>query len=161
MKHYFLFNLILSICFFSCGTSSNSSRDKFQDPHVVMHQEMHSELYQEQQQKLDGKWLIKQVYDMPIDSVQFDGKQPTMIIDLSKGIISGSDGCNSFHGKVTFKNDKIVFGPTAGTIMACNHMEMSDKILDSFNEKELTFEVKELLIFFDGDQQVMVLKRKE
>lgn len=161
MKYFFLCSLIFSICCFSCGTSSGSS-GKYQNPHATMHQEMHNELsYEQSQQKLDGKWLIKKVYDIPIDSVQFDGKQPSMIIDVSEGIISGNDGCNSFHGKVTFKNDKIVFGPTAATLMACKHMEMSTKVLNSFNEKELTYVIKESLIFFEGDQQVMVLKREE
>jgi heat shock protein HslJ len=162
MKYFFLLSMIFSICCSSCGSSSSSSNSQYQDPHAAMHQEMHSELYQEQEQnKLNGKWLITQVYDMPVDSTQFDGKQPLMMIDVSKGILTGNDGCNSFHGKVSFKNDKIVFGPTAGTLMACSHMEISGKILNSFNEKELTFALKGLLFLFDGNQQAMVLNRAE
>lgn len=123
---------------------------------------MHDELYQEQAlSKLDGKWFIKQVYDMEIDTTQFEGKQPFMNIDLNKGFLNGNDGCNLFQGKVSVKKDKIIFGPTAGTLMACPSMEVSGKIMASFNEKELIYILNDVLTLYEGDQQVMLLKRTE
>ena len=162
MKSFFLVTIFFSLLCFSCGSSSSSSGSSYQDPHSKMSQEMHSELYQQEMLIiLDGKWLIKQINDMPIDSLQFNGKQPFMIIDVTKEALSGNDGCNSFQGKVKVKTDKIIFGPTAGTLMACPHMDISGKIMKSFNEKELTYTLNDALILYEGDQQVMVLKREE
>lgn len=123
---------------------------------------MHDEYYQEQAlSKLDGKWFINQVYDMEIDTSQFEGKQPFMNIDLKKGSLNGNDGCNLFQGKVSVKKNKIIYGPTAGTLMACPNMEISRKIMASFNEKELTYVLNDVLTLYEGDQQVMLLKRAE
>lgn len=163
MKPFFIITFIFALVSFSCGsTSSNTSNSKIQDPHAKMHQEMHNELFQEEILKiLDGKWLITQVNDMPIDTLQFNGKQPFLVIDVTKEALSGNDGCNSFQGKVSVKPDKIIFGPTAGTLMACPHMDMSGKIMKSFSEKELTYTLNDALILYEGDQQVVVLKREE
>lgn len=162
MKSIFFSLFLLSFICFSCGSSSDSAGNNYQDPAAKMHQEMHNEYTKEQAlSKLDGKWLIKQVYDIEIDSTQFDGKQPLMTIDVNKEILSGNDGCNLFHGKVTVKTDTIVFGPTAGTLMACPHMELSTKIMTSFVEKELNYTLTDVLIFYKSDQQVMVLQRIE
>lgn len=160
MKSIFFSIFFISLICISCGSSSDSSSNTYQDPHSKMHQKMHNELYMEQALSiLDGKWLIKQVNEIEVDSTQFDGKQPLMIIDTKKEILTGNDGCNSFQGKVTVKKDKIIFGPTAGTLMACPNMEISDKITTAFNEKELTYTLTDVLTLFEGGQQVLVLKR--
>jgi heat shock protein HslJ len=162
MKPIFISIFFFSLICISCGSSTNSTSSGEQDPHAKMHQEMHDELYQEQAlSKLDGKWLIKQVYDMEIDTTQFEGKQPFMNIDLKKGFLNGNDGCNLFQGKVSVKKDKIIYGPTAGTLMACPNMEVSEKIMASFNEKELTFVLNDVLTLYEGAQKVMMLKRPE
>lgn len=98
---------------------------------------------------------------MEIDTSQFEGKQPFMNIDLKKGSLNGNDGCNLFQGKVSVKKNKIIYGPTAGTLMACPNMEISRKIMASFNEKELTYVLNDVLTLYEGDQQVMLLKRAE
>ncbi len=158
MKSAFFSLFLWSLMCSSCGSSSNSTSN----PNAEMHQEMHNEYTKEQAlSKLDGKWLIKQVYDIEIDSTQFDAKQPLMTIDVKKETLSGNDGCNLFHGKVTVKTDTIVFGRTAGTLMACPNMEMSAKIMTSFVEKELNYTLTDVLILYEADQQVMVLKRSE
>ncbi len=162
MRYLLSISMIFSILCISCGSSSNSSSITYQNPHSKIHQEMRDELYHEKNRKqLEGTWLIKQVYDIQVDSLMFDGKQPSMQIDVSTETLSGNDGCNLFQGKVKFKEDKIIFGPTAGTLMACPNAEISGKIMKSFSEKELTYALKDVLIFYKGDQQVMVLKQEE
>jgi len=162
MKSIFFSIFFFSLIGVSCGSSSDSAGTTYQDPHSKMHQEMHNDFYKEQApSKLDGKWLIKQVYDIEIDSTHFNVKQPVMIINVKKEILTGNDGCNSFQGKVTVKKDKIIYGPTAGTLMACPNMEISGKIMTSFNEKELTYTLTDVLTLYEGGQQVLVLKRIE
>lgn len=162
MKPLFFVSLTALFLCFSCGSSSSSNSKTIQDPHAKMHQEMHSELYQEEILKvLDGKWMITKVSDTTIDSTDFDNKLPEMIFDVSQQKVAGNDGCNSFHGKVEIKTDKMVFGPVATTLMACPNMELSDKIMKSFSEKELTYSYNKDLTLYEGDQEVMVLKRPE
>ena len=162
MKTIFISIFFFSLICISCGSSSDSTSSNEQDPHAKMNEEIHDELNQKQAlSKLDGKWLIKQVYDMEIDTSQFEGKQPFMNIDLKKGFLNGNDGCNLFRGKVSVKKDKIIYGPTAGTLMACPNMEISRKIMASFSEKQLTYILNDVLTLYEGDQQVMVLKRAE
>lgn len=127
-----------------------------------MHQKLHDEFYQEEMQKeLSGKWQIMLADEIIIDSKQFDGKQPVLLIDVSKETFSGNDGCNSFKGKVTFKEDKIIFGPAAGTLMACPNMEISGKIMNSISEKSLNYSFAEQLVLYEGNKKAMVLKRIE
>ena len=45
--------------------------------------------------------------------------------------------------------------------MACPNMEISGKIMTSFNEKELTYTLTDVLTLYEGGQQVLVLKRIE
>ena len=154
--------ITLSLLISACGSSSNSSERSYQDPHSKMHQKMHDEFYLEEMQKeLTGKWQIMLVGETIIDAKQFDGKQPVLIIDVSEGTYAGNDGCNSFKGKVSFKEDKIIFGPTAGTLMACPNMEVSGKIMNSINEKSLNYSMADQLILYEGNKKAMVLKRIE
>ena len=104
MKSIFFSIFFISLICISCGSSSDSSSNTYQDPHSKMHQEMHNELYMEQgMSKLDGQWLNKQVNDIEVDSTQYDGKQPLMIIYTKKEKITVKNGCNSFQQNFTVK----------------------------------------------------------
>jgi len=151
MKFYIFISIIFSTICLSCGSDSNS----------IDGGDQNSQAQVQSYKKLDGKWSIEKVHDLAVDPTQLDGKQPLIIFNVTEGTFTGNDGCNAFQGKVTFKNDKINFGPVAGTLMACPHMDISVKILNSLSEKELTYALKDDMILYQGDQQVMVLKHME
>ena len=62
---------------------------------------------------VDAQWVV----------VEIDGEAPgtsaSRLSFGSDGSASGSGGCNSFHGSVTFEGDRIGFGPLASTMMMC------------------------------------------
>jgi len=110
--------------------------------------------------RLDGKWLIVKADSLAIDKLEFI-KLPELNLDIYKGSVSGNDGCNLFNGTVEFQDNKIIFGMIAGTMMACPDMDTSSIITSSFVDKKLRFELKKNLFFYEGEKEVMMLKRIE
>lgn len=111
--------------------------------------------------QLSGNWVINNIDSLKIDPDSFNIKQPVLSIDLYKQTFSGNDGCNSFHGPVKFKLNKIMFGQAARTLTACPDMEISEKIINSFMGKSMTYKISDGLILYNGDGESMVLKRAE
>lgn len=108
--------------------------------------------------KLSGNWSIYSIGGSVIDQSIFEGKKPSLLINLYTSSFSGNDGCNLMNGTAKFKIDKLSFGPTAGTLMACPNMEISNKIVNSFSSKSFSYLLEEYLILFDQGKEVMVLK---
>jgi len=110
---------------------------------------------------LNGNWNIIEAQGIQINQSTFPNKEPYLSFDLFNQTVSGNDGCNNFHGKVFFKIDQISFGPTAGTLMACPNMELSNKIVGAISEKPLQINLENDLIFYEGSEKLMVLRRKD
>ena len=110
---------------------------------------------------LNGNWVITEAQGIEINQSNFPDKKPSLSLDMFYRKVSGNDGCNNFHGQVNFKTDQISFGPTAGTLMACPNMELSSKVLGSFSGRSLNFTLLNDLIFYDGDEKIMILRRKD
>ena len=75
---------------------------------------------------LEGSWtVISVLYDDAIRSVSADSD---LTADFSAdGKISGSTGCNSFHGDYTPDGKKLNIGPLAATKKACPTTEASEQ----------------------------------
>lgn len=111
--------------------------------------------------RLHGKWLIVKADTLTINKDQFPNKQPEMNIDIYQGKVSGNDGCNLFNGGMQFRENEIIFGLMAGTMMACPNMDVSTVITRSFIDKKLGYKFENQLIFFEGDKEIMILKRED
>lgn len=111
--------------------------------------------------KLNGSWTILEANGVKINQNDFPDKEPFLTLDLFKQNVSGYDGCNNFQGKVNYKTDQITFGPTAGTLMACPNMELSNKITGSLSGKSMMCKLANDLILYDGNEKIMVLNRKD
>ena len=110
---------------------------------------------------LNGNWVITEADGIEIKQGSFANKEPALSLDMFYRKASGNDGCNNFFGQVNFKTDQISFGPTAGTLMACPNMELSNKILGSVSGRSLNYTLANDLILYDGDKKIMILKRKD
>jgi len=110
---------------------------------------------------LSGKWKIIEVDGIPIDENLFPNQKPYLVLDPFNGTVSGNDGCNGFFGQITNKTDQITFGPTGGTLMACENMDLSSKLMGLLSEKTLSYKVTNELSFNAGDKKVMVLRRND
>ncbi len=51
----------------------------------------------------------------------------TSLIFATDGKVSGNLGCNGFSGNYSVKDDKLVFGPLASTLMACSKPLMTQE----------------------------------
>ena len=110
---------------------------------------------------LNGNWVITEADGIEIKQGSFENKEPVLSLDMFYRKVSGNDGCNNFFGQVNFKTDQISFGPTAGTLMACPNMELSNKILGSVSGRSLNYTHANDLILYDGDKKIMILRRKD
>ncbi|SIR21737.1 copper resistance protein NlpE N-terminal domain-containing protein [Pontibacter lucknowensis] len=112
--------------------------------------------------RLDGTWNLVELQAKAINPKDFGQNQPTLVISLAEGRVSGSTGCNRITGTLEPIADRINFGPIAATRMACPDMEVENQILKLLNDRELRYKVSEewLEMILDG-KGVMMFKRGE
>lgn len=65
-----------------------------------------------------GSWELKEINGKSIDKTDF-AKIPELNFTKEENRVSGNSGCNSMSGTYKIEEDKITFGPIAGTKMAC------------------------------------------
>ena len=111
--------------------------------------------------RLHGKWIIIKADTILISKDQFKDKQPELNIDVYQRKAWGNDGCNSFNGVASSRENEIIFGMMATTMMACPNMDTSSVITRSFVNKNLNYKFKKQLVFLDGEKEVMLLKRSD
>lgn len=109
--------------------------------------------------RLHGKWIIVKADTIAITKDEFPRKQPELTIDVYEGKVSGNDGCNLLNGGVKIRENQIIFGMMASTMMACPDMEFSSVITRSFVNKKLSYKFKNQLSFYEGEKEVMILNR--
>ena len=69
-----------------------------------------------------GSWLAEDIGGGGV----IDDVQSTLTI-AADGTVTGHGGCNGFGGSATIEDDKIAFGPMAGTLMACAEAIMNQE----------------------------------
>lgn len=112
--------------------------------------------------RLEGSWNLVELQGKTIKPKDFERNQPALSIDLAKGSVSGSAGCNRITGTLEPIGDRINFGPLAATRMSCPNMEVESQFLKILNNAELRYKVSEewLELILDG-KGVMMFKRGE
>lgn len=111
--------------------------------------------------RLNGKWKIIRADTLLIQSDRFENRIPEVTLDVYDGLVFGNDGCNSFRGSLSSRDQEIIFGMMAGTLMACPHMDLSSMITSSFVNKKLKYKFQKDLILIDDEKEVLVLRRLE
>lgn len=85
------------------------------------------------EQNIRGKyWKLVELYGKPLKKT--DGKhEPYFIIDEENNQITGFAGCNSLAGEVIINDEtlRISFSKLAGTLKACDDMEIEDQLLEA------------------------------
>lgn len=109
--------------------------------------------------RLHDIWAIAKLGEETINPENFAKGGPMLELNISKEKISGTDGCNRFHGSFEIRGNNIVFGKLAGTRMACPNMEVSNRISQAISGKNLTYKLKNGNLFlFEEEKTVMALK---
>lgn len=69
-----------------------------------------------------GEWLVVSIGGLGA----LDRAQTTLVI-AADGTVSGTGGCNSYHGKAEIAGARLSFGPLAATRMACTPSVMAQE----------------------------------
>lgn len=94
---------------------------------------------------LDKSWVV----------VEIDGEAPATAASRlefhSDGSASGSGGCNSFHGAVTFEGNHISFGPLASTMKMCPDpvMQQEHGFLSALGAAKRIEHAGDMLLLYD------------
>ena len=109
---------------------------------------------------LHNIWVITKVNNTVINLSDFKTKPPYLELNITKESIYGTDGCNSFRGKIEIEGNQITFSQLASSMMACaNNVEISAQITKVISNQKVTYtHANNLLTFFKGNKEVMVLK---
>ncbi|PVY41131.1 copper resistance protein NlpE N-terminal domain-containing protein [Pontibacter virosus] len=112
--------------------------------------------------RLNGTWNLVELQGKTINPKDFDRNQPSLIIALAEGRVSGSAGCNRITGTLEPIGDRINFGPLASTRMACPSMELENQFLEVLRDGELRYSVsEERLKLMLGGMEIAVFARVE
>jgi heat shock protein HslJ/uncharacterized membrane protein/uncharacterized lipoprotein NlpE involved in copper resistance len=93
--------------------------------------------------RLDGTWNLIELQGRTINPKDFERHQPSLIVALAEGRVSGNAGCNRLTGTLEPIGDRINFGPIAATKMACEYMEVENQFLRVLSDGELRYRVSE------------------
>jgi len=110
--------------------------------------------------RLHDIWAIEEVNGIIINPLDYKKNAPNLEINVNEQRAFGSDGCNTFRGKVHNEENKLFFGPLASTMMACmENEEVTNKINAVFAIQGLTYTIEnnKLTLSNKGDK-IMVLK---
>jgi putative lipoprotein len=81
-------------------------------------------------------WKLVSLADKPVEVIEKQ-REPHLILAANELRVSGSGGCNRIAGSFKLEQDKLSFGPMAGTMMACpTGMEQEQKFLQSLEKVE-------------------------
>ncbi len=109
--------------------------------------------------RLNDIWAIIQLGDETLKASDFKKGLPTIELNTSKETVIGFDGCNRFRGSFEVADKEIIFSNLAGTRMACQNMQISDRISSALDGKSFHFTLKNgKLILSKNNKTVMVLK---
>jgi len=108
---------------------------------------------------LHNIWALEELNGEPVTGDSFTDGIPEIEINLDESSVTGSDGCNSFSGKVIVSRNRITFKGLAGTEKMCLKMEASDVFISILTMNHLTFLIQDdYLIINDRRNNSMKLR---
>jgi len=133
LGHYFLVFSVL--VFFSCsgskktGTGGSAEQDKngSTDSEQSIATESVTDL------KIENiNWELIEMLGKPVQLPAGVTKKIFLHLDSEKKVAYGFSGCNSFRGGYVLSNKfRLKFNPLAGTLMACEQMEIEKQFLET------------------------------
>ena len=125
MKNILLAGLLLSFCLSqSCKPTAVNMDNQSNAPVLT-----------------DKYWKLAELNGQQVPS-SGNNKEPHIIFKSEENRITGSGGCNSFHGSFELKDsNRIVLSKIAATKMACPDMDIEDrffKVLETVDNYNLT-----------------------
>jgi len=110
--------------------------------------------------KLHDIWALVSIKGDEINPEDFN-KHPQLEINLTEKRVMGNDGCNNLIGEIKQVNShQLEFNKLAGTKMACQNMQLADKISNPLNQVQ-TYHLNKLeLTLFNSDGTELLRYKK-
>jgi len=108
-------------------------------------------------------WAVTSFRGKAINDSDFPNGGPLITFNMQDSRINGNDGCNTFMGLATYKDNSITVGALASTKMACPYNNIANSFYDILASKHLTWRLdsNETLRLYVNDAEVMALKEKQ
>lgn len=98
--------------------------------------------------RLNGYWDVTMIDDAALNAEEPSKGLPSIKFDTEGKMISGNSSCNDFTGDAVYKEGTIETGDFTTTLIACENMEVEDKIFEILNNGTVNFD-------FDGDTLIL------
>jgi len=100
--------------------------------------------------QLSGDWTVTMIDDVELNPGDLSKGLPFIRFDPSEGMISGNTGCNDFTGEAVYTNDAIDVGELIRTEIACQNMEVEEKLFEILDNKIVNFSIKGETLIMDN-----------
>lgn len=105
---------------------------------------------------MEGEWNITEIGNSKVNAHPY----PYIGFDTEKGRVYGNSGCNRLMGTYTMKGKKghIELSQMASTMMACENMELEQKVLKALDETERISATDEEHLVLSGKDKKQLVK---
>lgn len=108
---------------------------------------------------LNNKWLLEKIGTTPINAADYNSV-PVLDIEITKGRVTGNDGCNSLSGEMEVQGNKIKFSSIARTEMGCMKKDIGHILSAQMSDKTVEYYFKEGKLFLNlQDSSLLVFKK--
>jgi heat shock protein HslJ len=127
-----------------------------------------SSIKKTQQNQVDNRlnnivWSVVSYKGHALNEKDFANGLPRISFNMQDGRITGTDGCNSFMGLATYKDNTIKTGAIASTKMACPNTPVPGDFYAILGSNDLTWtlDYTNTLRLMAGGLEMMALKERE
>jgi heat shock protein HslJ len=109
--------------------------------------------------KLNGKWVLEKIGADFINVSEYN-TIPIFALDITKGNLSGNDGCNTINGKIEAQGNRIKFYETLSTKKDCTKKSIANIISQKINNNLVDYYFKEgkLFLYLSDDSLLVFTK---
>lgn len=115
--------------------------------------------------RLNDIWVLEAIGGelLSQSEVTVNKSRPRLEIHIARGQFMGTDGCNQFRGAIqTVDDNRLSFGPAAGTKMACPDMELPNRFNQALSRTHSYFlEDRELVLKDDTGREVLRFRKTD
>ena len=109
---------------------------------------------------LNGKWILEKINNRILQSNQFTNGLPEITLQMTKGLLSGHDGCNQISAGFEVLGSKIKFKSFVSTKMACPDNKPENEFSHLLNNQTVDYYFKGgQLYFYLPDDSIVLFRR--
>ena len=108
---------------------------------------------------LNNKWLLEKIGNDILKPEEYN-RTPAIQFDLTKGTLTGNDGCNTIGGKIEVQGNRIKFSEMFSTEMACAKKSVNKIFNEQISGKLVDYYFKaDKLCLYLPDDNLLVFRK--